>query len=215
MVWHGATVSRMLSNEKYVGNLLQHKTYTPDFLSHRAVRSSRSVQQLLTAHHVPIVPRELWTAVQRRREMGTCRSVSGAVRQTHSRYDGRVFCGYCKKTCLRRSKRRTDGSIYFAWYCREDACPHQQTGEDCIDGVIEFLTMQGKGAQSRKDGVFFHHILLFSGAVCLTTKSGQPCRMVFWERKGKKDLHYTMESAQQSERTSYGGCADSPSETNS
>lgn len=31
--WSTSTIDRMLSNEKYVGQVLMQKTYTPDFLT--------------------------------------------------------------------------------------------------------------------------------------------------------------------------------------
>ena len=63
--WSSGTVSQILRNEKYTGDLLQKKYYTPDYLSHKKLPNRGAEPQLLLpAHHPQIVPHKLFQMVQ-------------------------------------------------------------------------------------------------------------------------------------------------------
>lgn len=59
--WNGTVIMRILKNEKYVGDLVQKKTYTPDYLSHEK-KYNRGAEALVIIkdHHEPIVSRALF-----------------------------------------------------------------------------------------------------------------------------------------------------------
>ena len=63
--WSGTVILRALRNEKYCGDLVQKKTFTPDYLTHEKKRN-RGEEELviLRGHHPPIVSRELWERAQ-------------------------------------------------------------------------------------------------------------------------------------------------------
>lgn len=64
-VWSPASVYSILRNEKYCGDALMQKTYTPDFLTHKAVKNRGQERQYLKRNHHPaIVDRKTWDAVQ-------------------------------------------------------------------------------------------------------------------------------------------------------
>ena len=55
----------MLSNEKYVGQVLMQKTYTPDFLIGRQVKNKGQLAMyLLEDAHEPIIDKEIFKKVQ-------------------------------------------------------------------------------------------------------------------------------------------------------
>ena len=63
--WRGATILKILRNEKYCGDLMQKKTYTPDYLSHqKKTNYGQEPKIYLRGHHEPIVDRPMWDAVQ-------------------------------------------------------------------------------------------------------------------------------------------------------
>lgn len=64
--WSESIVLRILRNEKYCGDLVQKKTYTPDYLTHKK-RYNRGQRPkiVLRGHHEPIVPREMFELAQR------------------------------------------------------------------------------------------------------------------------------------------------------
>ena len=65
--WNSGVVIKILKNEKYCGDLLQKKTITPDYLTHRK-RTNRGQEEMvyIRDHHEPIIDRELWEQAQAR-----------------------------------------------------------------------------------------------------------------------------------------------------
>jgi len=64
-LWSSATVTKILKNEKYCGDLIQKKTYTPDFLTHeKKYNHGKEPLVELKDHHEPIIDRETWQAVR-------------------------------------------------------------------------------------------------------------------------------------------------------
>ena len=116
--WSNVTILRILRNEKYVGDLLQKKTFTPDYLTH-AKKYNRGHEDMiyLRDHHEPIIDRETWDKVQ---EELARRSPSEEQKSKHSnRYwcSGKLICGECGKHFVSRTKRLKNGSVYKAWRC--------------------------------------------------------------------------------------------------
>ena len=68
-VWRPSYIIKILKNEKYVGDLVQKKSITPDYLTHKK-KCNRGEETLICIrdHHKPIVSRELWDAAQARRQ---------------------------------------------------------------------------------------------------------------------------------------------------
>lgn len=64
--WSTSTVDRMLSNEKYVGQVLMQKTYTPDFLTGKQVKNTGQKEMYLVENaHEPIIDQETFDKVQK------------------------------------------------------------------------------------------------------------------------------------------------------
>ena len=63
--WSNTVILRVLRNEKYVGDLCQKKTITPDYLTHKK-KYNRGEEEMvyIKDHHEPIISRELWKATQ-------------------------------------------------------------------------------------------------------------------------------------------------------
>lgn len=65
-VWRTQAVLSILRSEKYAGDALMQKTYTPDCLSHKSVPNKGFLPQYYKkAHHPAIIPRAEWEEVQR------------------------------------------------------------------------------------------------------------------------------------------------------
>ena len=63
--WTATKVLRILKNEKYVGDLIQKKTYTPDYLSHqKQINRGQEPLIIINEHHEPIISRDLWLLTQ-------------------------------------------------------------------------------------------------------------------------------------------------------
>ena len=63
--WSTSTIDRMLSNEKYAGDVLMQKTYTPDFLTGKKEQNCGQVEMYLVENaHEPIIDRATFDKVQ-------------------------------------------------------------------------------------------------------------------------------------------------------
>ena len=64
--WSNTVILRLLRNEKYCGDLVQKKTYTPDYLSHdKKYNKGQEEFVILKDHHEPIISRELFNEANR------------------------------------------------------------------------------------------------------------------------------------------------------
>lgn len=116
--WYAAKVLRILKNEKYVGDLVQKKTYTPDYLTHEK-KQNRGEEPLvvLRNHHPPIVSRPLWDAVQMELKNKNRQKSGRDYRSSQYAFSGKIICGQCGSAFVSRIKRRKDGSICRRWCC--------------------------------------------------------------------------------------------------
>lgn len=117
-LWSNTIILRVLRNEKYVGDLCQKKTYTPNYLTH-AKKYNRGNEEMvyLKDHHEPIIDRELWNRTQAELLR---RSPSEEAKSKHSnRYwcSGKLYCGMCGERYVSRKKKLKNGHVYKAWRC--------------------------------------------------------------------------------------------------
>lgn len=117
-LWSNTVILRMLRNEKYVGDLCQKKTFTPDFLTHAKKYNHGEEEKIyLKNHHEPIIDRELWDRTQ---EELRRRSPSDEQKSRHSnRYwcSGKIYCAECGMRYVSRTKKLQNGTTYKAWRC--------------------------------------------------------------------------------------------------
>ena len=65
--WSPGAVYGILKNEKYCGDVLMQKTYTPDCLTHRSVKNTGQERQyMMRDYHPAIISKDEWNEVQHR-----------------------------------------------------------------------------------------------------------------------------------------------------
>ena len=116
--WAPGHIVKILKNEKYVGDLVQKKTITPDYLSH-AKKYNHGEEELVVIrdHHEPIIDRDLWDTVQRELKKRNRNGELGAGHANRYVFSGKIKCGECGASFVSRKKVRNDGSIYRRWSC--------------------------------------------------------------------------------------------------
>lgn len=118
--WSYTVILRILRNEKYCGDLVQQKTYTPDYLTHQKKRNYGEIETVtIQNHHEPIIPRERFEAVQR--ELERRKPSQSTVKAFANRYalSGKIVCGECGAGFVRRQKKQKDGTMNVKWVCAE------------------------------------------------------------------------------------------------
>ncbi len=119
--WSSTMILRILRNEKYVGDLLQKKYITHNYLTHEKVLNESDDKIYIHNHHKPIIEREMWNKAQAELDR---RSVDAETKKKYSnRYwcSGKIICAACgSRFTIRRTKRKS-GEVYTIWACRERA----------------------------------------------------------------------------------------------
>lgn len=131
--WRPNSVSDILRNDTYTGNLTLQKTYREDHISKRTRKNRGEYPQYkVEDSHDAIIPKELFDAVQeeiaRRAEEWENDNKPGT-----SVFTGKLICENCGRHYRRRTVRRG-----HAWQCStygtmgKTACPSKQIPEDTL-----------------------------------------------------------------------------------
>ena len=100
-----------------MGDLVQKKTYTPDYLTHEKKPNKGQVPMIvLKNHHEPIISREIWNLTQERLR----RSHKQAGKCGHSNryvFSGKIRCSQCGSSFVGRFKYLKDGTKARRWSC--------------------------------------------------------------------------------------------------
>lgn len=108
--WHTSNISKILRNEKYIGDALLQKTYTIDFLTKKRIKNTGEVPQYYVEDdHPAIIPKSFFYKVQK--ILDKRRDGFTVPNGTHHMYPNKycfsciVYCGHC-------------GDIYYRniWY---------------------------------------------------------------------------------------------------
>ena len=146
--WSNTMILKVLRNEKYVGDLAQKKTFTPDFLDHKK-KYTKDTNQLvyLKNHHEAIIDREMWEAVQLELSKRTT-SEEQKIRYSNRYWcSGKIICGNCGSKYISKIKKLKNGQIYKAWRCFQTAkygtqkLDHSGTKVGCNSASVNNLVL--------------------------------------------------------------------------
>lgn len=116
--WSNTYIIKVLKNEKYVGDLVQKKTITLDYLSHtKKYNHGEEEMVVIRNHHEPIISRELWDIVQSELKKRDRKGDYGGGHSNRYVFSGKIKCGECGASFISRQKRRKDGTFYRRWGC--------------------------------------------------------------------------------------------------
>lgn len=153
--WQNTVILRVIRNEKYCGDLVQKKTYTPDFLSHeKKYNHGQEEFVIIKDHHEPIISRELFEKANR---ILDAKSLSPEGKAKHSNrypFSGKIKCGRCGASYVARYKTRKDGSKYKAWRCFEAA----KHGSPHIDKAGNQVGCSGESIRN-EDAIYLMYLV--------------------------------------------------------
>ena len=131
--WCDSTVKSILRNEKYCGRALLQKTFTPDFLTKKAVRNTGQVPSYFVEHsHAPIIDPDVYDMVQRMmegRKRGRNRMSSVSI------FSSKLKCSDCGSWYGSKTWHSTDKYKKVIWQCnhkfhgKKCSTPHLSEGE--------------------------------------------------------------------------------------
>ncbi len=137
--WRSNTISRILQNEKYVGDALLQKTFTVDCITHKIVKNhGERPMYLVTDHHDPIVDRDTYNRVQQELAgRSSKRKISDKTITEQGKYSSKyalselLICGHCgtpyrRTTWSARGKSRSCGGVSAVWSTAKSTVPTLQ-----------------------------------------------------------------------------------------
>ena len=116
--WSYTVILRVLKNEKYCGDLVQQKTYTLSYLSHKKKANKGELDYVVIKdHHEAIIPRERFEAAQR--ELQRRHDMHYTKNGFANRYalSGKIICAECGATFVHSQKKCPNGTKYENWTC--------------------------------------------------------------------------------------------------
>ncbi len=119
--WKESTVSGILKNEKYKGDVLLQKSYTVDYLTKTTAKNKGEVTQYyIENNHEGIVSREIFDMVQEemQRRANLYSSISTSRYSSEYALTGKVICGECGSKYRRVTKSKR-GKKKIVWRCIE------------------------------------------------------------------------------------------------
>jgi DNA invertase Pin-like site-specific DNA recombinase/ribosomal protein L44E len=116
--WSSTNILRILKNEKYVGDLCQKKSYTPDFLTHKKKCNRGAEEKIyLTNHHEPIIDRFTWNQVQQELQRRHP-PLENPEKYSHRYWcSGKLVCEKCGCHFVSRVKKNKNGNLQISWRC--------------------------------------------------------------------------------------------------
>lgn len=171
--WSNVVIQRILKNEKYAGDLIQKKTYTPNYLTHEK-KYNRGEEDFIIIHnhHEPIISHEVFNSAKQ--EMIIRSSKRSEKKKYSNRYifSSKILCGCCGNSYVARTKKHKDDRITRSWKCYE-AVKHGTIRSDgngnivgCNSPLIKeeelklYLMKMVKGIHINKETIQKHLIMI-------------------------------------------------------
>lgn len=148
--WGESTISGILKNEKYKGDVLLQKSYTVDYLTKTTVKNKGEVTQYyIENNHEGIVSRKVFDMVQKELQRRSSLYSSKIPGRYSSKYalTGKVVCSECGAKYRRVTRTKYRGEKKIVWRCIERLingtknCKHSPTisEEDLHKAIIDNL----------------------------------------------------------------------------
>lgn len=145
--WWDSSITKILTNEKYYGALLQQKTITVDYLSKkRVVNQGQATKYLIEDNHEPVISKEVFEQVQKEKKQRA--KMKGYKEENAHRYtskypfSGKLTCGCCHNIFKRRTWNSNNSSRKVVWQCKtyvtegKAACDEKAVDESVLQEAL-------------------------------------------------------------------------------
>ena len=144
--WRPSTIIKLLKNEKYVGDLVQKKTFTSSYLTHEKRNNHGEVSLIsLHNHHEPIISRELWELTQMRLRQNNKHSGTATAHSNRYCFSGKIRCGTCGKILVSKVRTGKNEESVRRWSCRSGCgigrTIRDDTALDVVKTAIRYLQL--------------------------------------------------------------------------
>lgn len=160
-LWSETTISNILHNEKYTGDLLLQKYYHLDHICKKTVKNKGELPQYLVENnHEAIISKDIFEQVQQELERRMLKF--SIARKPHgiNTFTGIIRCGLCGKYFRHKIANAGKKSEKPVWCCStfntrgKNACPAQQIPEN----ILLAKTSEILGTTEWDRGILFQQI---------------------------------------------------------
>lgn len=139
--WSASSILGMLKNEKYVGDVIQGKTFTTDPITHKRLANfGESEKWYMKDHHQAIISREdfeeVANIIKARRGVRACGRKTNCDGYYYT-FSGKIKCGFCGTSYSRRTMY-SKGSTVVIWDCilniegGKNQCPNSKAVRETL-----------------------------------------------------------------------------------
>ena len=120
--WSDTSILKILKNEKYRGDAILQKYYTPNHLTKTKVKNNGQIDSYyIEDNHSPIITREMWELVQEniKRRAEAKGNIQGDTDKYKRRYPltGMLYCSKCGSSLIRRTWNSKFNCKKIVWQC--------------------------------------------------------------------------------------------------
>ncbi len=115
--WSSSTIRTLLTDEVYIGNMVQFKSTTVSYKNHTVIRNDDKSRIRKDNTHEGIISKDIWFKVQERLE-NTARSCKNG---TIHPLCNKVYCSKCNQRFIKTSSCRSDGTGYLCCKDKKNA----------------------------------------------------------------------------------------------
>ena len=136
-LWGSASVKRILTDETYLGHLLQGKTQKVNYKVKKSVGKPKEEWVRVENTHEPIVSEDDFQIVQ---NLLKSDSRLGPGMEKAGLFTGLLFCGDCKEQMVRRVNRyKGKEKVYYICSTknRGEGCSRHSIAEEVLEGLVE------------------------------------------------------------------------------
>jgi DNA invertase Pin-like site-specific DNA recombinase len=136
-LWSPSTVSSILHNRTYTGDLIQGKYRKASYKSKKLLRIPKEDWIVIPNCHVGIVDKDAWEEVQKRLSSGSRVTLAGKSR---SLFTGLIFCGECGSKLV--SSGGSSGGRRVSYLCcsghkrSKDICPGARIEASLLEDLL-------------------------------------------------------------------------------
>ena len=135
--WNGENVAQIVRSERYIGDVIAQKTYTPDYLTHKVkVNKGEMPQYYIQDHHLAIVSRKLYKQAQAALDAKK-KTYGERVRRPKSQFSKRLLCGECGRFYVMAKK--TQPGIWNCPTAASNTALHVCSAESISEQLIVFV----------------------------------------------------------------------------
>lgn len=145
-LWQTWSVTKILSSEVYMGDLVQGKSRT---IEHRQQKAPPDHYIVVRCTHEPVVSRKLFATVQQvRQEAAEAAKGTRTKSFTPNIFQGKVFCAHCGRALHRQWAGRKTIPDRYSFHCltnsryQKGACPGIYMEERKLIGIVTNLLVK-------------------------------------------------------------------------